>query len=132
MATKYAEAGSLKEGSYIVIDGEPCRIVEIEKSKTGKHGSAKARIVAVGLFDGAKRTLSVPADAQVEVPIVNKFTAQVIAMAGEMVQLMDMRDYKTIEVPSSSIDEGIRNKLAVGVEVEIWEILGRYRVVRVR
>ncbi|GIU70960.1 MAG: hypothetical protein KatS3mg003_0439 [Candidatus Nitrosocaldaceae archaeon] len=29
--------GSLKEGSYIVIDGEPCRIVSYEKSKPGKQ-----------------------------------------------------------------------------------------------
>jgi len=62
MSTKYVEAGELKEGSYVVIDGEPCRVVEIEKSKTGKHGSAKARIVAVGVFDGGKRTLSLPVD----------------------------------------------------------------------
>lgn len=38
---KPTEAGSLKEGSYVIIDGEPCKVVEIEKSKTGKHGSAK-------------------------------------------------------------------------------------------
>jgi translation elongation factor P/translation initiation factor 5A len=31
----------VKEGSYVIIDGEPCKIVEVEKSKPGKHGSAK-------------------------------------------------------------------------------------------
>ena len=36
------ELGSLKAGSYVIIDGEPCRIVEMTKSKPGKHGSAKA------------------------------------------------------------------------------------------
>jgi len=39
-----AELGSAKEGSNIVIDGEPCRVVGIEKSKTGKHGSATVRV----------------------------------------------------------------------------------------
>jgi len=45
MSTRPAEAGEIKEGSYVMIDGEPCRVVEVEKSKTGKHGSAKTRIV---------------------------------------------------------------------------------------
>jgi len=30
------EVGSLKVGQYIVIDDEPCRIVEYEKSKPGR------------------------------------------------------------------------------------------------
>ncbi len=132
MSTKYVEVGELKEGSYIVIDGEPCRVVEIEKSKTGKHGSAKARVVAVGLFDNVKRTLSVPVDTQVEVPIIEKFTAQVLSISGDTIQLMDMRDYKTIEVPMKYVEEEARGKLASGVEVEVWQILDRYKITRVK
>ncbi len=29
------DLGSVKEGSYIIIDGEPCKIVSYEKSKPG-------------------------------------------------------------------------------------------------
>lgn len=132
MSTKYVEVGDLKEGSYIVIDGEPCRVVEIEKSKTGKHGSAKARVVAVGLFDNVKRTLSVPVDTQVEVPIIEKFTAQVLAISGDVIQLMDMRDYKTFEVPMKYVEDEAKGKLAAGVEVEVWQILDRYKITRVK
>ncbi|RLE80455.1 MAG: translation initiation factor IF-5A, partial [Thermoprotei archaeon] len=57
MSTRPVEAGGIKTGSFIVIDGEPCRVVEVEKSKPGKHGSAKARIVAIGLFDNVKRSI---------------------------------------------------------------------------
>ena len=49
--------GSLKPGKLVVIDDEPCRIIEITKSKAGKHGAAKARIVAVSLFTGNKKNL---------------------------------------------------------------------------
>ncbi|CCC82690.1 translation initiation factor IF-5A [Thermoproteus tenax] len=132
MSTKYVEVGDLKEGSYIVIDGEPCRVVEIEKSKTGKHGSAKARVVAVGLFDNVKRTLSVPVDTQVEVPIIEKFTAQVLAISGDVIQLMDMRDYKTFEVPMKYVEDEAKGKLTAGVEVEVWQILDRYKITRVK
>ncbi len=41
MSTKPVEIGALKEGSFVVIDGIPCRVVSMEKSKTGKHGSAR-------------------------------------------------------------------------------------------
>ncbi|HIC99604.1 MAG TPA: translation initiation factor IF-5A, partial [Pyrodictiaceae archaeon] len=41
MSVTYATLGELKVGSYIIIDGEPCRIVEMSRAKTGKHGSAK-------------------------------------------------------------------------------------------
>ncbi|KUO85593.1 MAG: translation initiation factor IF-5A [Thermoproteus sp.] len=132
MSTKYVEVGELKEGSYIVIDGEPCRVVEIEKSKTGKHGSAKARVVAVGLFDNVKRTLSVPVDTQVEVPIIEKFTAQILAISGDTIQLMDMRDYKTLEVPLKYVEDEAKGKLASGAEVEVWQILDRYKITRVK
>ncbi|MCG2863157.1 MAG: translation initiation factor IF-5A [Vulcanisaeta sp.] len=132
MSTKPAEAGSIKEGSYVMIDGEPCKVVEVEKSKTGKHGSAKVRIVGIGVFDNVKRTLIVPADAQVEIPIIEKFVAQVVAKVGDSWQLMDLRNYTTFEVSPNQIEEDVRNKLEPGVEVEVWEIAGRRRIVRIR
>lgn len=132
MSTKPVEAGSIKEGSYIIIDGEPCRVVEVEKSKTGKHGSAKVRIVGVGVFDNVKRTLVVPTDSIVEVPIIEKFVAQIVAKTGDTIQLMDMRNYNTFEIPLSQIEEGLRNKLDIGVEVEVWSIAGRLKIVRTR
>lgn len=130
MASKPVDAGSLKEGSFVVIDGEPCRVLEIERSKTGKHGSAKVRIVAVGLFDGVKRTLVVPADSKVESPTVRKFPAQVLAKLGEStVQVMSLEDYSTFEV-SMPDDPELREKIDAGVEVEVWEIMGRYKIMR--
>ncbi len=131
MSTKPVEAGSIKTGSFIVIDGEPCKVVEIEKSKPGKHGSAKARIVGIGIFDGVKRTLIVPTSAKVDVPLVRKFNAQVIALLGDTVQLMSLEDYNTFEVPMPE-DEDLRNRLVEGAEVEVWEIMGRYKIQRVR
>ncbi|WP_455277072.1 hypothetical protein [[Eubacterium] cellulosolvens] len=34
--SKPADVGSVKVGQYIMIDDEPCKIVEFEKSKPGK------------------------------------------------------------------------------------------------
>ncbi|MEM4302141.1 MAG: translation initiation factor IF-5A, partial [Candidatus Caldarchaeum sp.] len=97
--SKPVELGSLKEGHNIIIDGEPCRIVEVEKSKPGKHGSAKVRLVAIGIFDDVKRSLVGPADNKVEVPIVDKRTGQVVALSGDSVSVMDNQTLEIVEVP---------------------------------
>jgi len=104
LSVQFATLGDLKKGNYIVIDGEPCRIVEITKAKTGKHGSAKAHVVAIGLFTGQKRTLVAPVDTQVQVPIIEKRNAQVLADLGETIQLMDLETYDTIEVEKPKDD----------------------------
>ena len=129
--SKPVELGSLRVGSYIVIDGEPCRIVEMTKSKPGKHGSAKARVVAIGIFDGVKRSLVGPVDSHVEVPIVEKRSGQVLAIVPTGVQLMDLETYETFEAPMPE-EEALREKLEPGVEVEYWRILGRAKIMRVK
>ncbi|RLE90619.1 MAG: translation initiation factor IF-5A [Thermoprotei archaeon] len=131
MSTRPVEAGSLKVGNFVVIDGEPCKIVQLDKSKPGKHGAAKVRLVGIGIFDGVKRTMISPADAMVEVPMVRKFAAQVISVSGDSVQLMSMEDYSTFETLLPE-EEEIRSKLEPGVEVEVWEIMGRYKIMRTR
>jgi len=128
--SKPMELGALRVGSYIIIDGEPCRIMSYTKSKPGKHGSAKARIVALGVFDEAKKTLVKPVGAQVEVPIIEKKAGQVIAVLPAAVQVMDLETYEILEAPLPKDD--IRSKLASGIEVEFWRILGRTRIMRTK
>ncbi len=125
-----ADLGSIKEGSYIVIDGEPCRVVQVDKSKPGKHGSAKVRLVAINIFTGAKKSYVGPADSRVEIPIIDKRAGQVIAITPDMIQLMDLETYETFEV--ENVDEEIREKLQPGVEVEYWRVLGKTKIVRVK
>lgn len=125
------ELGSLKIGSYIIIEGEPCKIVEYDHSKPGKHGSAKARVVGLGLFDDVKRSAVSPVSAKVEVPMLEKKTGQVISMTNETIQLMDLQDYEVFDVPVPK-DEDLRSKIQNGVELEYWRVLGRDKIVRVK
>ena len=97
--SKPVEVGSLKLGQYLIIDGEPCRIVEYEKSKPGKHGAAKARIVGISAFTGQKKNLISPVDGKIEVPMIEKRTGQIISISGDIAQLMDMENYQTFETP---------------------------------
>ena len=122
---------SVKTGSYIMIDGVPCKIVEYEKSKPGKHGSAKARVVGIGIFDGSKKSLVSPVSGNVEVPLIEKRTGQVISLAGSTVQLMDLETFEVFEVPNST-EENISSKIQSGTEVEYWKALGKGKIMRVK
>ena len=124
------DLGSLKVGSYIIIDNEPCRIVSYDHSKPGKHGSAKARVAAIGVFDGSRHSLVSPVSANVEVPLINKRSGQVISISGQTLQIMDLETFEVFE--TSAIEEEIRNKIRQGGEVEYWKVLDRVKIVRVK
>lgn len=128
--SKPVELGALRVGSYVVVDDEPCRIVNYSKSKPGKHGSAKARVVAIGVFDSAKRSFVKPVSSQVVVPIIEKKGGQVIALLPSAVQVMDLETFEIFETPMP--EEDLKSKLSSGVEIEFWRILGRTKIVRTK
>ena len=115
----------------MIIEGEPCHIVEIQKSKPGKHGSAKARIAAIGVFDGVKRSFVKPVDLGAEVPIIDKRMGLVFAVNPTGVQIMDIETYEYIDLPYPEEPE-LKAKLVAGVEVEYWRILGKTKIVRTK
>jgi translation initiation factor 5A len=124
------DLGSLKVGSYIIIDNEPCRIVAYDHSKPGKHGSAKARVAAMGVFDGSRHSLVSPVSANVEVPLINKRSGQVISISGQALQIMDLESFEVFE--TSAVEEEIRDKIRQGGEVEYWQVLDRVKIVRAK
>ena len=95
-----------------------------------EHGSAKARVVGIGVFDNVRRSIVSPVDANVEVPIIDKRNGQVIAITDNAIQIMDLETFETFE--TSSIDEEIKDKITQGVEVEYWRVMGRVKVVRTK
>jgi translation initiation factor 5A len=123
------EVGRLKEGRFIVIDGEPCRIVGFTTSAPGKHGHAKAKIDAVGLFDNQKRTILKPTSAKIEVPLIERGNAQVLAITANNAQLMNLTTYETFELP---IPMNLRGEMKEGAEVEYMQALSRRKIERVK
>lgn len=122
------EVRELKENKYILIDEEPCKIVEITTSKPGKHGEAKARIVAIGVFDNTKRSVVYPTKHKVKVPIIEKKTAQVLSVTQTEGLFMDMETFEQFSIP---IPDEFKEKAISGVEVEYWESMGKRKLMRV-
>ncbi len=134
--SKPTELGSLKIGSYILLPvsdqptGEPCRITEYDTSKPGKHGSAKARIVAVGIYDGQKRPHVGPVSMQVHVPLIDKRTGQIISIVGSKIQVMDSETFETIDV--DMVDKELEGTLDQGKDIEYWNVMGRTKIMRIK
>ncbi|MFB5597931.1 MAG: translation initiation factor IF-5A [Nitrosopumilaceae archaeon] len=134
--SKPSDLGSLKIGSYILLPvsdqptGDPCRIVEYDTSKPGKHGAAKARIVGVGVFDNQKRPHVGPVSMQVHVPLIDKRVGQIISMSGDITQIMDSETFETIDI--TLVDDEVKGKLENGQNVEYWKVMDRTKIMRIK
>ena len=129
MSTKVVEIKTLKVGKYIVLGGEACEIISYTTSSPGKHGAAKARIEAVGVFDNQKRSLVKPVDNKVDIPIIDKRLGQVISIQGDNVQIMDMENYDTIDL---QMPEDLKDEITEGREVEYIVAMGNMKIMRTR
>ena len=125
----FAVAKELKVGKYVLVDDIPCKVVNIESSKPGKHGAAKMRITAIGIFDGQKKTLLTPGDADVEVPIIDRKTVQILSVNGKSAQVMDSQTYEVYEI---EIPEEYAGNAEAGKEADILEAMGRRKIERIK
>lgn len=127
MAWSQAEVRTLKPNRFVMIGEEPCRILSITTSKPGKHGEAKTRIEAFGLFDGQKRSVVHPVTHKVRVPMIDRRKAQVLTARGKEVQLMDLESYDTFELP---VPEDYDGTLEPGKEIHYIVAMGRRKLVQ--
>jgi translation initiation factor 5A len=124
----------VKEGSYIILDGEPCRVVSREHFKPGKHGSAKVRLVAISIFTGSKKSYVSPAESRVDIPMIDKRSGQITSVMDSAVQVMDLATFEVFETPKPTPEEmaELNGKLEPGVEVEYWAVMGRNKIMRIK
>ena len=125
MSKQQTEIGKLKEGRYVVVDDEPCKILSIATSKPGKHGAAKSRIDVQGIFDGMKRSIVQPVSAKTYVPIVERRSAQVISIAGNTVQFMDIKDYEMFDLDVTDVQ---LKSIEAGAEISYIASLGKRKL----
>ena len=84
------KAGSCKKGIHVMLKGNPCKIIEIATSKTGKHGHAKVNITGIDIFSGKKYQESSPTSHNLMQPIITKQDYQLIELDDDnFLTLMD-------------------------------------------
>lgn len=118
--TKLVSVGTLKVGSYVVVDGVACKVVDLKVSRPGKHGHAKVNMMAVGVLDDKKRNAVMPGHDNVPVPIIGKHTAQVLSVSDNMANVMDESSFETFDL---EIPEDMEGQVAEGNIVVYWQVL---------
>jgi len=83
------QCSCLRKGGHVMIKQRPCKIVEMSTSKTGKHGHAKVKMVALDIFDGTKKEDLCPSTHNMDVPIVSRNDWQVTMIQDDYVTLMN-------------------------------------------
>ncbi len=122
-----------------MVEDEACIIKSTERSKSGKHGHAKVRVVCVGVFDDNKRSLTIPSGHMVEVPEIIKGNAQINFIEDITINIMDLESYESIDVAWPK-DEEMKNKLLdlkqnpsemAQTQVEYWNLAGKTLINRI-
>ncbi len=120
MEKKITSVGSLKKGNYVILEGAACTVSDMQISRPGKHGHAKVRLSAVGIIDRKKRVVVMPGHDNIEVPIIDKRTAQVLSISKDTANVMDMETYETFDL---KIPEDLKSSCVEGATVLYWVIL---------
>lgn len=118
--TKQASVGEIQKGSYVVLEGAACKVVDTQVSRPGKHGHAKVRMSAVGLLDGKKRVVVMPGHDNIDVPIIEKKTAQVLSITGDKANVMDVETFETFDL---EIPEELKIECVEGCNLLYWVVL---------
>ena len=119
----------LKVGKYVLIDEEPCRVVNVQTSAPGKHGHAKIRVDAIGVFDGVKRILMKPSDGTIEIPIIERKTGQIITLVGKNATIMDLETFENFDI---EITDDLIADAEAGREVEYIAAMGKRMITRIK
>ncbi|MFX0041530.1 MAG: translation initiation factor IF-5A [Candidatus Hodarchaeota archaeon] len=139
MSIRRTEIQKLKTGQYIMVEEEPCVIKSTERSKSGKHGHAKVRVVCVGIFDNNKRSLTFPSGSMVNIPEIIKGNAQINFIEDNLINIMDLETYESLDVEWPT-EEDLVNKLKElqvdpnkmsSSQIEFWQIAGKTLINRI-
>jgi len=83
------QCSALRKGGFVVISGRPTKIVDMSTSKTGKHGHAKVKLVALDIFTQRKYEDISPSTHNMDVPHVRRNEYQLVNIDDGFLNLMD-------------------------------------------
>jgi len=107
---KFIVANDLRKGGFVLLrkGSHPCKLMELKKSKTGKHGGAKIRVVGIDIISGKKYDDIFLSKEHVSVPAVKKVKYDVVGIdKGEYVTLKEV-------VPAQGV--GVEKKMKIDQE----------------
>jgi len=112
------QCNNLKINGFAVMKGRPCKIVEMSKSKPGKHGAAKIHLVGIDIFTAKKYDEICPSTHQMEVPDVSRADWVLVDISDDgYLSLMSEDGSNTrgdLKLPAGEIGEKIKAQFEEG------------------
>ncbi len=126
MGREMVKVKNLDVGDYVLVNEEPCQVTK--KSASSASGDeSNVKVYVEGLFDSQKRTFVSDIENKREVPIIERGSAEILAILGNNAQLMDLNSYETFEL---AIPLEFRGEVEEGDEIEYIQALGRKKIER--
>eukprot|EP00294_Goniomonas_avonlea_P014783 CAMPEP_0114539628 /NCGR_PEP_ID=MMETSP0114-20121206/338_1 /TAXON_ID=31324 /ORGANISM="Goniomonas sp, Strain m" /LENGTH=151 /DNA_ID=CAMNT_0001723741 /DNA_START=43 /DNA_END=498 /DNA_ORIENTATION=+ len=118
------QAGSIRKGGYVVMNGRPCKVVELTTSKTGKHGHAKAHIVGLDIFTNKKIEDLCPSTHNMNIPNVTRTEFTLMNIDDDFANLLgeDGSEKNDLKIPDTEVGKQIRDAFEDGKEVTVTVI----------
>ncbi len=116
------EAGQIRKGGLMMINGQPCKVSDVSTSKTGKHGSAKCNFTAYNIFNNKKLEDMLPSTQGTTAPNISRKEYTLVDINDEgFMTLMDeegstREDLKLPEYPDNYARE-LREKFGEGKQL---------------
>jgi len=83
------ESQRLKNGSLVMIKGNPCKVTEVSTAKPGKHGSAKVILKGRDIFTAKVYECTYHSGDMVDAPIVSRNEYTLLNIEDETLTLLD-------------------------------------------
>lgn len=114
-ATVPIQCSALRKGQYAMLNGFPCKIVEMSTSKTGKHGHAKVHLVGHDIFTGKKCEDLCPSTHKMDTPVITRKDYTYVGQEDGFLCLMDDTGCvkETVRIPT---DETICKQIQEAVD----------------
>lgn len=134
------QCSALRKNGHVLIKNEPCKIVEMSTSKTGKHGHAKVHMVGIGIFDSKKHEDICPSTHNMNVPHVNRKEYQLVDIEDEG-YLSLMLETGEVRSDLKPEDEDVAKKITeywgtgdnnLEVLVTVLSAMGREKIIAVK
>lgn len=83
------ESNRLKNGSLVMIKGNPCKVTEVSTAKPGKHGSAKVILKGRDILTSKVYECTFHSGDMIDAPIVKRTEYTLLNIEEETLSLLD-------------------------------------------
>lgn len=95
-----------------MLQGFPCKIMELSKAQPGKHGHAKMHLIGLDVFTGRKHEDICPTKESIEVPVLKRTDYQLVNVDADFLELMDQAGRLRDDVRCHSLEKQLEKEIS--------------------